>query len=515
MPDPFPETITLKWRNKSKWENWHHTVQQSIDGIYELHYPPGGPQTSPAVINNCTQDIQLAIKVAKARGRTLRAAGSSWSLSTAGMTAGIMLDTSRLKGSVKINAGNLDPNYPGDPSDQRGLFMFQCGILIAEINKLLEGDTYRRSMRTTGAANGQTIVGASATGTHGSVLGRGAIHDQIVGLHLITNEHQQYWLERKSYPVVKPEFAALLNAELVRDDALFNAAVMSFGSFGVIHNVLIETRPRFLLNPKTFAPVPFDQDLRKLIATLDPSSHPLLKTGGQPYFLQIVLNPHSADAMINVMYEERWDTNHIPDYRMRAGKVGPGYDSLSIVGKIFEANKRTIPPFFKLAESLVNKNPKKGTWGELFGYKAPQTKVGSGTVAVAHEDALKTIDLLVDLNKEIGPVPLVFGLRFVWGTHTLLGFNQFNTTMVVSMDGISNKQAEQFFRVSADRMEAASIRFTQHWGKTNAYTGARVRKAYGNQNVDAWLAARRELMPEPADRAVFTNSYMEERGLAD
>lgn len=515
MPDPFPETITLKWRDKTEWENWHHTIREPIEGIYELHYPPDNPQTTPAVLNSCTQDIQLAIKTAKARGLTLRAAGSAWSLSTAGIAdSGIMLDTSRLKGRVKLNDGNIDPAYPGDDSDRRGLFLFQCGNLIAEINKLLESDAHRRAMRTTGAANGQTIVGASATGTHGSVIGRGAIHDQIVGLHLIVNEHRHVWLERVSRPVVKPAFAALLGAELIRSEALFNAAVMSFGSFGVIHNVLLETRPRFLLDAETYAPVAFDQDLRDLIATLDPSTHPKLKGKGDPYFLQIVVNPHSADAMINVMYERGWRTSHIPDYRMKAGKIGPGYDSLSVVGKIFEANKQIIPPFFKLMEMFIDKKPRTGSWGELFGYKAPQTKVGSGTVAVAHEDALKTIDLLIDLNKEIGPVPLVFGLRFVDRSDALLAFNRFDRTMVVSMDGIANGQAETFFRVSAERMEQAGIRYTQHWGKTNAYTPDRIRAAYGHGRVDSWIAARHQLMPDPADRAVFDNVYIRERGLA-
>ena len=55
------------------------------------------------------------------------------------------------------------------------------------------------------------------------------------------------WLERASRPVVTPAFAAALGAELWRDDALFEAALVSFGSFGILHGLLIETEPLFLL----------------------------------------------------------------------------------------------------------------------------------------------------------------------------------------------------------------------------------------------------------------------------
>jgi hypothetical protein len=512
MPAPFPQTPTLKWRNKPSWDNWHKTVSQPIEGIYTPHYPADNPPYTAAVLNACTQDIQLAIAVAKERSLRLRAAGSAWSLSTAGVTNGIMLDTSFLKGWFKINPGNLDPGYQG--TARSGLFFFQCGTLIAEVNKTIESDTHRRSLRTTGAANGQTIVGATATGTHGSALGFGAAHDQIVAIHLLAGPQKQFLLERASYPVLKQAFADALNAELVRDDDLFNAAVMSFGSMGVIHNVVIETRPRFLLDAETHAPVPFDQDLRNLIATLDPERHPRLRGKGQPYFLQVVVNPHSNDAMINVMYEQRWKDGHVPDYRLKAGKVGPGYDALGLVGKVFETSPALIPSFFKLVSTVIDTKPKLDrSWGELFGYKAPQTKVASGSIAVALADALATLDILGQVNAQ-HPAPLVYGCRFVKRSPALLAFNRFDTTFVVSLDGVFNNQSVDFFRRSAAALDQAGIRYTQHWGKANAYTGPRIRQAYGDGAVDKWLAARHRLLPSARDRAIFTNPFMEERGLA-
>src|SRR6185503_12826145 len=120
-----------------------------------------------------------------------------------------MLDTSRLKGWVKVTEGNLDPLYKGDAERRTGLYLFQCGMLVAEVNKLLESDQQKRSLWTSGAANGQTIVGATSTGTHGSALGFGALHDHIVAIHLLAGPEKSFLIERDSYPVLKPGFAAL------------------------------------------------------------------------------------------------------------------------------------------------------------------------------------------------------------------------------------------------------------------------------------------------------------------
>ncbi|HST35962.1 MAG TPA: FAD-binding protein [Allosphingosinicella sp.] len=505
----WPETPTLKFAATPVWDNWHKTVSQAIQGVY-TPFPPAGTD-SAKVIAGSVKDIQIAIKAAKERKTRLRAAGSAWSLSRAGVTDGVMLDTSRLKHWFRIKEGNLDPGYKGDADLRSGLFFFQCGILIAEVNKTVESDACQRSLWTSGAANGQTIVGATSTGTHGSALAFGALHDHIVAIHLLAGPDKQIMLERDSYRVLKPAFAAAIGADLVRNDALFDAAVMSFGAMGVIHGVVIETRKRFMLRGETHAPVAVDQDLRKLIATLDPETHPKLKGKGALNFLQVVINPHSKDAMINAMYEEGWKAGHVPDYELKEGKVGPGYDSLGLIGNVLNSFPGLIPPFFKLAQGTIDTKPKTLSRGEMFGYKAPQLKVGSGSVAVALPDALKTLDLLDAAIKAV-PAPLVFGCRFVKRSPALLAFNRFPMTMVVSLDGIFNDQSVAFFAKAAAALEQNNIPYTQHWGKVNAYTKDRLTKAYGG-NLDAWRAARAQLLPDPADRAVFTNPYMEERGL--
>jgi len=510
MPLKLPDADNLKWTPRSPWVNYHETVTQPVHGNYAVGYPGG--DTKFTTLNDTTKAIQFAIAQAKANGLELRAVGSRWSLSRAPTTDGVVLATSRLNGWMKLKAADIDVGYKGDADARKGLFLFQCGMLIADLNEIIESDRFGRSLRTSGAANGQTIVGATSTGTHGSALSFGALHDHIVAIHLLAGDKKQYWLERAEYPVASKAVRDALGAEFKADDKLFNAALVSFGSFGVIANVVIETRPRFMLRAETIMPCPFDQDLRNLIATLDVGKYPALKDKGQPYFLQIVINPHSTEAMINVMYELPWKAGHQPNYHLKPKKIGPAYDALSLVAKLMQAHEKVIPFFFNLAEKWVDPKTKEGSWGELFGYKVPQTMVASGSIGVALGDALRTLDLLIALNKKKS-APLVFGCRFVRRSPALLAPQQFDTTMMISLDGIYNERAEVFFRDSADLLTREGIRFTQHWGKSNSYTKDRIVKAYTQRNLDDWLSARKTLLADPADRNVFTNDFMVARGL--
>ena len=514
----------LDWIPQSvPWKNFHETLTAPIKGVYNVWYPADLPRYGADTINRCTRQIQRALTQAKANGFSARAVGRGWSLSDVPATDGALIDVSRLSGMKPIRQNQLDPGYPGDADARQGMWLIQAGAYISEINRMLESDQHERSLRTSGAANGQTITGATATGTHGSALGVGALHDHIVAIHLLAGDSAQFWLERASYPVLKPSLAASLGATVIRDDALFNAVVLGLGAFGVIHNVIIETRPRFLLESVNIdkdaagAKLTLDAPMRHVIETLDFASDPRLHspTGQLPYFFQPIIDPNSnpQEVLVSLMYEKPWTPGYQPDYAMAASKFGPGFDFLSVVGQLLDVFQAGVPLFAQIAiASLFDTTARTGSWGELFGYKTPRTKVASGTVAVPLNRALETLDVLIDINNTMGPTPVVFGCRYVKKSPALLAMNRFDTTFVVSIDGVFNNTTLAFFDEIAPKMEQAGIPFTQHWGKTNAYTPARVQTAFG-ADFTAWKAARQQLLPDPADRALFTNDYMIARGL--
>ncbi|MEO1043885.1 MAG: FAD-binding protein [Pseudomonadota bacterium] len=515
-----------------QWENWHETVSGTVAGIDKVHPPLENPPYGSKTINRCTRQIQRSMADAKQKGKAYRAVGRAWSLSDAPLSDGVLLDISVLIGKKKLRADQLDPGYKGNAEARNGLCLIQCGNYISEINAWLETKK-GLSFKTTGAANGQTIAGATATGTHGSALDFGALHDHIVAIHLLAGPEKQYWLERASYPVMKHSLPNSINAELLRDDDVFNAVLVGLGAFGVIHNVVIEARPRFLLNAYNYdaannKKLVFDAAMRQRIAHLDFSLNPDLDPPadpenpdgpdtGRPYFFQPIINPNTnpPEVLITQMHDKPWKTGHNPDYLMPAGKFGPGYDFVTVAGRALDLFQSAVPLFAQLvAGQLFTLGRKSGSWGEQFGYKAHRTKVASGTVAVPLEHALATLDALIDLNGDIGPVPLVFGCRYVKKSPALLAFNQWETTFVISIDGVYNNSALNFLEKIPEKMEALGIPYSQHWGKTNGYNPQRIRATYGG-NVDKWKAARARLLPDAEDRAMFENAFMRRAGLAD
>jgi hypothetical protein len=497
------------------WKNFHESYEQVIDGEFDVFMPQQSAPLSIDDLKETTRQFQTLIADARKQGRKARAIGSAWSLSRAPTTTGWALNTNRLRGRMKIDPADLDAGHSGTADQKAGLYLFQCGNTVADVNKVIESKDQRRSLFTSGAANGQTIVGATSCGTHGSALQHGALHDHIVAIHLIANGDSHFWIERKSKPVMKADWVKKLGATLKRDDDdLFNAALVSFGSFGIIQAVVIETVPRYLLETQPGI-AKLDEKLWKAIGALDFAAHPFFG-GLEPYFFQAVINPATDEVLLNANYQKECPADHVPKYGLTQDPkaIGPGFDALSTVGIILGAFKGLIPAFSQLAvKQLFDTQKKTGTSGQIYGYKPPLLHVASGSIAVALSDARKTLEALIQLYKDIGPVPLVLGCRYVKKSPALLAFNKFPTTLAISIDGVDSKSSRAFFAAAADRLEAKGIDYTQHWGKVNAYTKERVLKAYGG-NVAKWLKARREVLPDAKDRAVFDNAYIEERGLA-
>jgi len=505
---------------KKKWKNFHETWEQALEGEWDVFMPQDAAGLSIEDLKETTRQFQTLIADARKKGLKARAVGSSWSLSQAPATTGWAFNTNRLRGRMKIAAADIDAAYPGSADQKNGLYLFQCGNTVADVNKVLESKSQQRSLFTSGAANGQTIAGATSCGTHGSALDHGALHDHVVAIHLIATGNSHFWIERKSRPVMNPAWVKSLGATLKRDDDLFNAAVVSFGSFGIIGALVLETVPRYLVDTRP-GTAKLDENLWKAIGALDFTAHPFFKPdaktpGGRPYFFQAVINPASDEVILNANYKRDCPADYEPDYDLtqKPGAIGPGFDSLSTVGFILDKFKGLIPLFASLAAAqLFDTATKTGTSGQIFGFKAPQLHVASGSIAVALADARKTLEALIALYKEIGPVPLVFGCRYVRKTPALLAFNKFDIGLMISLDGVDSKNTRAFFAAAADRLEAKGIDYTQHWGKVNGYTKARLTKAYG-ANVDKWLKARKDVLPDAGDRILFDNAYIAERGLA-
>ena len=500
--------IIHKSGNK-KWINRHETFEQPINDLYDLANRNTGDIL--ADYNDTTESIQEIIQQAIDSGTTLRVLGGEWSWTKIAATNGILLNTKPLNITFKISQQNLSPSCAKSPEDS---YFSQCGTSVKELSDRLR--KRNRSLKTSGASNGQTIVGAMSTGTHGSAIDVGSIQDCVVGLHIIVSPTRHVWLERKSNPIVSQSFVSNIKATLVQDDSLFNAALVCFGSFGFIHGVMIETDPLFLYRCYRLK-VDSGDDLYDLMETLnfERTSVALPFGNERPYHFQTLINQYDKknQAYVTAMYKRPYTNTYLPP--STASGFAPGDDAPSFIGAITQALPVLVPPIVNalISSAYAPYNSVWGTHGEIFSNTDTHGKVLSSATGVPLNCVNKVRLILLELNKKKGPFAGVIAFRYVKGTQATLGFTKFPITCIVELDGVFSNESFRFYELFWAELFAQNVPFTFHWGKLLKLDNLKIRKLYTDENVNEWLVARKKVMIDPLSMRVFTNDLMVEWGL--
>lgn len=524
FPDGIQRWPIESWMNGH--ENFIHRFQKNTS--YKITLPESLSKSSEKY-RATTKNFQWLIKQALVNNNRLRAMGNGWSFSDVAVCTGGAVDTKSLRLSFTLNNSFIAPAYLQSGKKAAGLFFVQCGMSILQINEKLEA--MGRSMKASGASNGQSIAGATATGTHGAAYNFGAVHDTIVGMHIITGPDQHIWLERSSNPVASDDFIQWLGAEKITNDDFFNAALVSFGSFGIIHGILLETDPLFLLEEHSTGEITYDQAVMNTLNTLDFQQiqnhlpYPVNASNKELYHFEVLVNPHQTEAnnpakgiYIKTLYKLPYVAGYPKRKRISSG-FEYGDNTLGLVQTILDAlgPKLSAP----LVPLMVNKllplafAPKPlalGTMGETFNNTKFRGKAASAAIGFDAAQTTNVLDEILRINKKT-PFPGALSLRYVKGTKAMLGFTCFPQTCVLEMDGVDATQSRQFIEQVWQRMEDVGFAFTQHWGKLNYNLNNRlIRKMYSDTTVNKWISCRHQLM-DTATRNIFTNDFMKRCGL--
>ncbi|MCH9699577.1 MAG: FAD-binding protein [Gammaproteobacteria bacterium] len=502
----LPDTIDFSPR--SRWENRHQTVDQKIGGIYTIWNPDLDDKLE--TYHATTKAFQALIAKAEADNKRLHALGGGWSLSDISVSDDFLVNTKPLRLRFRIKPERLSADYQGNPNN---LFFIQCGNSITRLNRYLKAN--KRSLKTSGSSNGQTVVGAFSTGTHGSRIDFGAFQEFVVGLHIIVAKDRHIWLERKSYPVTVADFANKLEAERIQDDQLFNAALVSFGAFGFIHGVMVETERRFLLESYQLK-LPYDQAMIKAINTLNFSSLQL-PVKKRPYHFEVIFNPNAdkRDPYVKVMYKRPYRPDY-PHPERETDEPGLGDGALAVIGRVLDqlpANLIRSQINQSVAEQFQEPGPKWGTLGEIFSSETVRGKTLSAAMAVSLTDAEKALEAAYAAHDNHSALfPGLISLRYAKGSPALLAFTRFNECAILEVDSIYSDQSMAFLRNVWQQLDDRNIPFTVHWGKLNELNAQTVKSMYGNA-VDQWIEARHSLLGQK-ERAIFSNPFLEKTGLS-
>jgi hypothetical protein len=301
----YAETVT----------NWARTIEQRPRRVVT----PGS-----------LYELGQAIAETTAAGRHARALGSVWSFSQAVVTPDVAISTAKLGAVLGVarapwSAAALSRALaPGARRDGRAYVYVQSGatlrVVLAELAKL------GLSIGSMGSSAGQRVGGLLATGSHGADFDLPPAVDYVRAIHLVCADGSQRWLERASEPLTTDEGVLrvaeqLERAEIIRDDATFDACLVSVGSVGVVYALVLEVRdPRYALAEAT-AQVPW-RTVRAALADGTAFETPLVPRAADPAagesaryrYLELLFNPYphtSGDVLVRVVtrFEARTPTD--------------------------------------------------------------------------------------------------------------------------------------------------------------------------------------------------------------
>ncbi len=526
LPDGISTLPIIDWQNGH--ENFVHTFKQNCS--FKLSIPSSN-STNPYF--DTTKNFQWLIQYALDNNIQLRALGNGWSFSEVAVCEGGLVDTKALRLTFNLKTSFVAAEYLQKGGSAGNLFFAECGISMLDLDEKLEQNSNpKRSLKASGASNGQTIAGCTSTGTHGSAFNVGAVHDSIVGLHIVTGPDRHVWIEKKSNPVASDDFIKWLGAEAIKDDDMFNAAVVSFGSFGFIHGILIETEPIFLLEQYRTGNIVYNDGLKQVMNHLDFSAilnqliSPAVAPGKELYHFEILVNlqmfePDNSEkgvyfkTMYKVPYRDDYTKIVQNDNGFTYGDdllgvmetlldgLGPGLSSLLVPGLV----NKLFPLAFTANQNMT------GTIGETFSNTKFRGKAASAAIGVQTVNASAVLEEIVRINKAF-PFAGALALRYVKGTDALLGFTRFDQTCIMELDGVDSDLSRRFIEKVWTRLDELNIPFTMHWGKFNfGLTPVLVNKMYG-EKVTRWKSCRKQLLSDDVQK-VFTNKFMIQCGLSD
>lgn len=488
-----------------KFTNAHDNYRASIAGKFDIWNERSSFGTPLERYNDTTDTLQNLVEEAIQNQMRLRAYGSRWSLSKAPHTDGWMVNTKPLNLHFDLSNRVVLPEFVRDRSN---LLFVQCGCAIQEINEILKAKN--KSLKTSGASNGQTIAGAISTGTHGSTFNFGAIQDFVVGLHIIAGDGHNYYLERATDPITTSDFAKAIQAEPIKNDELFNDALVSFGSFGIIHGVLIEATDIFHLEvvQDAFPTV----KVKKAMETLDFSEFNHFPTG-EPFHFQVFIDPYTRETTyVKMMSKRSFNARNRSIPEETKGEEW-SQDMPHFIGMITDKIPALIP---RVISPLIRDNYKaytqqlRGTLGEIFKNAKLLGKVTSAAIGIRLQDIEQVLDVYYQILAEMGPTAAIVSLRYVKGSKATMAFTRFSITCIFEIDSVQSKRTRRFLDKFWARLRQLQIDYTQHWGKVNDLYKSTL-YCYGTQRQQ-WLESRSRLLNAP-NAKVFESPFLNSCGL--
>jgi FAD/FMN-containing dehydrogenase len=519
---PFSEVKAV-----ASWSNFHGTVRAKVATYCTPDVIADAGDDSPRRLARHGRAIDALLSHCFAHTLPLRVLGSAWSLSRIVEPSAVVLDPANLNVVVKVKPAWVEAAFK-QAKPSATLVFAQGGATISSLNRRL--GQAGLALQTSGASDGHRVAGCIATGTHGSAIDIGAVHDTIRAVHLVTGPQRALLLQPAQGAACTDDVAAWLARETgiptesVRDDELFDASLVALGSLGIVHGVVLEAVPLYKLRRRKLAFAFDDATLREAVRTLNTAGlHP-----GQPrpYHFEVVLQPYpehgAKDAYAVLMWKEPHDGG--PLVGPTPGRPEQSNEVIDLIG---ELSGRLDGPIGGAVIKKVVRDTLSGRYkpgdtsprfpGQMFGWTStPPGNVASTEIVVDHARTQDAVDAIyAALRAHDGRGELLLGavaLRFVPQTRALLGMNVHPRNTFIELPSIRSDETRGIYASCYAALRDRAIPFTCHWGQQHELDASQLASYFGAR-ADRWRTARARLLPEAVARRVFASADLASFGL--
>lgn len=490
------------------------------------------------------------VRAAEREGRRVRMTGAGHSFSDVALSDDYLLTPQGLSLPLTLDQSELRADCRPET-----LVRVQSGIQLWQLNDWLWHEQQPGlALSNLGGYDAQTIVGAAMTGTHGSGLKHGPIASQIVSLQIVSVGGEVIQLEPTHGITDASRFkgrvalhdepmtiagnthgnsgaAPSVAVRLIQDDALFNAVSVSMGCMGIVYAVVLRVEPRYWL--KEYRLLTTWGAVSQPDGFLDRVMHGRKIDDGDgpdPEHYEVYVNPYpskpgDAPAKHHCILTKRYKLTRQPsrDHEQRTRGTVANW-LLKLANKV-SGNGGGIATF-------LNDHPNKAGWVIDESLKAIEDKggyIGRGyqvfNLGEPNHVRAYGIEMAFDLSQSIEAIERVFvhakqlrddeqcvhsspaTLRFVKASDAPLAMQHGRATTMLEMGMLVCANGSHDLLDSYERMFMDKMNARPHWGlDLNVLEGlSEVRRLYGDEPVDAWLAAYRTLNPHGTFSGRFTD----------
>ncbi len=477
----------------SPWRNWSGTQE-----VYAKH----------VLRPHSLQDLQQVIREATERGGRARVVATGLSFSDVLQADDTLIEATGLMGEGGAVLLPLEQELWRDPQHVEPLVRIVCGARIRHLNAALA--CAGLGFENLGGYDGQTMIGAISTSTHGSGLKIPPLCDGVRGLDLVSTGGKFFRLEPTSGLTCPKKYRERYGASrtLVQNDAEFWAAVVSLGCLGVVYSVTMKVRSAYRLRER--------RTLRRwgeVKAELCSSRAPLEHVRNY----EVAINPYlRRDGDYTCLVTERWlaepnlATVPLPDARQQAENLTFTPSTQSAIQALMESEPRLIAGILETGlEALVTAVDHVDDSFVVYNIgKINTADVVSGEYffplsGAGYLQGIQAILDTVERNRGEGihqTTPLA--LRFVKNSQASLSMAQAEPHATVEMSLWRHQPGAVEALLSYERACLAH-HGRPHWGELHLLTGDKAWFTAAYPRHQAWL----RVYDKYNDRGVFDNHF--------